>query len=332
MVEAVDDALAAWERPAAEGTPFDLGNASNQLAMKVVTRALFGTGPSARETDEVSEALVSTLDYLVRGVVQSALPSWAPAPGRRRHEASVRVIDRVAYRMIADCRAGRGRGTLLSLLVDAADDAGGTGMTDQQLRDEVTTLFLGGYDTTALMLTWAWAYLTRRPDLERRLYDEVDAVLAGRAPTFDDLPRLDVTRRVLQEAMRLRPPAWQLTRTAAADDVIDGYSIPAGAHLLVFIYGVHHHPEVWPDPERFDPDRFAPPAVEKRHRYAWVPFGAGQRLCIARDFALMEGQIALAMIAQRYRLRALDRAVPAPVLSTTLRPQSKVTVGLTRRS
>lgn len=164
-----------------------------------------------------------------------------------------------------------------------------------------------------------------------RLRDEVDGVLGQRTPTFADLPRLTFTRAVVQEAMRLRPPAWQLTRTLTEDDCIDGYHIPAGTQVMILIAGIHQHPDFWPDPERFDPDRFAPEQVEQRHRHAWIPFGSGQRMCIGRDFALMEAQLVLAMMVQRYKLWNLDRREPAPKLSTTLQPRGGVNVSIARR-
>lgn len=332
MVDAIDDALSTWQRPASSGEPLDLCTAFNELTMKVVTRSLFGTGLTAAEMDAVGRALVVALDYMVRGIVQSALPTWAPAPGRRKHRQAIAVIDSVLYRIIGECRRGGARDTLLAMLVDATDESGGGGMTDQQLRDEVASLFLAGYETTSLALSWAWAFLTQRDDLAQRLYDEVESVLGARRPTFDDAPKLTFTRALLQETLRLRPSAWQVTRTAVADDEIDGFHIAAGTQILIPIYGVHHHPEVWPRPTEFDPDRFGSADAGQRHKMAWIPFGAGQRVCIGRDFAMIEGQLALAMVAQRFRLRSLRSVAPRPRLSTTLRPSGGVEVVVSHKA
>ncbi|HYV49874.1 MAG TPA: cytochrome P450 [Myxococcaceae bacterium] len=326
MIEAIDEALAGWETAG----PLNLSRAFNQLTMKAVTRALFGAGLTGDESAEVSEAMAHALDYVVRGIIQHALPSWVPAPGRRKHLESIERIDRVVYRFIADCRAGKGGDTLLSMLSGATD--GGEGMTDVHLRDEVASMFLAGYETTSLALTWSCVYLMRQPELMARLRDEADRVLGKRLPTFEDVPKLTFARKVVQETMRLRPPAWQVTRTLTEDDRIDGYHLPAGTEVLTLIYGIQQHPDFWPDPTRYDPERFAPAEVERRHKCAWIPFGAGQRLCIGRDFALMEGQLALAMMAQRYDLRSLDRREPSPRLSSTLQPKGGVSVAVSRRS
>jgi len=204
-------------------------------------------------------------------------------------------------------------------------------MTDQQLRDEVTTLFLAGYETTSIALTWAWDFLTHRPDVMEKLQAEVDSVLGDRQPTFADVMKLPYCRMVLQETLRIRPSAWQLPRTAIEDDEIDGYRIPAGTTVTGLIYMCHYHPEQWDKPEEFDPERFQPEKSEKRHKFAYMPFGAGQRKCIGMDFALLEGQLALAMIAQRYKLSKTRENLAEPQLSTTLRPKGGVIVKVEKR-
>jgi cytochrome P450 len=204
-------------------------------------------------------------------------------------------------------------------------------LTDIQLRDEVMTFFLAGYETTNLALTWAVHYLTQQPELMRQAQAEVDQVLGGRAPTFADLAQLSYLRKVVQETLRLRPPFWQITRTAVADDQIDGYAIPAGTLVVSLIYAAHQHPEIWDAPERFDPERFTNEQVDGRHKLAWMPFGAGQRQCIGRDFLIMEAQIVLAMILQRYTLEALPGHTAALQPSGTLKAQGGVLVRLQRR-
>jgi cytochrome P450 len=204
-------------------------------------------------------------------------------------------------------------------------------MTDSQLSDEVKTFFLAGYETTSLALTWAVHLLTQHPETLDKLRAEVDTVLEGRTPSFADLPGLAYTRMVIQEAMRLRPPAWWVPRTALAGDVIDGYTIPAGTTVVSLTYGIHHNPAVWDNPERFDPERFTDECGAQRHKAAWVPFGLGQRQCIGRDFSLMEAQIILAMIVQRYTLIAAGSAVRMK-RSTTLKPDRPVLVQVERRA
>ena len=220
----------------------------------------------------------------------------------------------------------------MAMLLDVVDDETGERMTDQQLRDEATTLFVGGYETTSIALTWVWDFLTHHPAVMEKLQAEVDAALGDRLPTFADLMNLPYCRMVLQEALRLRPSVWQLPRTAVVDDEIDGYHIPAGTNLIALIYMCHHHPEEWENPEMFDPERFRPEKTEERHKFAFLSFGAGQRKCIGMDFALMEGQLALAMVAQRYKLTRTTEHLAEPQLSTSLRPKGGVVVKLERRA
>jgi cytochrome P450 len=165
-----------------------------------------------------------------------------------------------------------------------------------------------------------------------KLRAEVDTVLAGRTPSFADLPGLTYTRMVIQEAMRLRPASWWLPRTAVADDVIDGYAIPAGTTVVSLTYGIHHHPDVWAEPARFDPERFTNEQVAQRHKLAWVPFGTGQRQCIGKDFSMMEAQIILAMIVQRYTLAAVAGPAVLPRVTSTLKPNRPVLVRLEQRA
>lgn len=333
MVSAMQEALDTWEPASADDSDFNLAPAFNELTMKVITRTLFGTGLSTEEMDRVSKALDYSVNYILKAIVLNGLPSWMPAPGKKEFEKSIKQIDETVYRIIANSRKNGGaQNHMMAMLLDLVDDETGEGMTDQQLRDEVTTLFLAGYETTSIALTWAWDFLTHRPDVMEKLQAEVDSVLGDRLPTFADLMQLPYCRMVLQETLRIRPSAWQLPRTAVADDEIDGYSIPAGTTVTGLIYMCHYHPEEWENPEVFDPERFQPGKAEKRHKFAYMPFGAGQRKCIGLDFAMMEGQLALAMVAQRYKLFKTNLHLAEPQLSTTLRPKGGVIVKLEKRS
>jgi cytochrome P450 len=211
--------------------------------------------------------------------------------------------------------------SLLGMLVELVDHETDTGMTDQQLRDEVITFFLAGYETTGATLTWLAHTLTQHPEALLAVETELSTLLGGRAPAFTDLMAMPYTRAVIQETLRLYAPSLTIPRTAAADDEIDGYRIPAGATVLPFVYGVHHNPSVWEDPERFDPARFLGDAPEARHRQAWIPFGAGQRQCIGRDLSLMETQIILPMLLQRFTLAAVPGRIAQPRLGATFVPK-----------
>jgi cytochrome P450 len=201
-------------------------------------------------------------------------------------------------------------------------------MTDQQLRDEVITLLLAGHETTANTLTWAWYLLSQNPQAAERLRGELSTVLHGRPPGIEDLPALPYARSVIQEALRLYPPAWIISRRAEQDDEIGGYPIPAGTVVSLSPYVMHRHPRFWPSPAAFDPDRFSPAQAEGRPAYAYFPFGGGPRLCIGRDFAMQEALLILATVAQRFDLRLVPGHPVEPEPLITLRPKFGVKMTL----
>jgi len=261
------------------------------------------------------------------------LPGAVPTPKNLRFRAALRALDRVVLSLIAERRRdGADRGDLLSMLLAARDEDTGEGLTDQQLRDEVMTLLLAGHETTAMGLSWTFYLLSLHPGARRALEKELDAAPAGgNGAAAEDLHRLRYTRMVLDEALRLFPPAWVVTRSADADDEIGGFAIPAGSRVLVSPYVTHHDPALWDDPEGFDPERFAPEAQEGRPRYAYFPFGGGPHLCIGAGFAIMEATIVLATVGRRLRLDlepgrpvAIDPLVtlrPKPGIWMTARPR-----------
>jgi len=204
-------------------------------------------------------------------------------------------------------------------------------MSPAQLRDEVTTILMAGHETTANALAWTWYLLARHPDAEARLHAELDAVLGGRRPSFADLARLTYTRQVIEETLRLYPPAHTISRTAIAADRFGAVPVPAGSVITISPYTTHRNPTLWPDPERFDPDRFAPDQVAGRHRFAYLPFGGGPRICIGTAFAMAEAQAIVATVAQDWRLRLAPGHKVEPVGLITLRPASGVWVTAERR-
>jgi cytochrome P450 len=244
-----------------------------------------------------------------------------PSPRKKRRSDNIAALNKVVYKLIDDHRASpTDKGDLLSILLATLDEEGdGQGMSNEQVRDEVMTLFLAGHETTANALSWAFYALTQNPDVEARLHAELDGVLGGRTPVLADLPNLPYTRQVFSEAMRLYPPAWIMGRTAIGPDEIGGYTIPAGATIIFSQYLMHRNPAYWPNPDCFDPERFAPGHEADRPRYAYFPFGGGPRLCIGEPFAWMEGQLLLASLAQNWRFRLAPGAVIEPEPSITLR-------------
>lgn len=303
ITELTGELLTDWTHRAAQGEEVESAHEMMRLTLRVVARTLLGVDASGA-AEVVGRELPFVLEHTANRTLSLwAPPRWWPTPNNRRFQRALSALDAEVYGLIDRRRQeGGSHGALLDMLLAARDEETGTGMTDLQLRDEVMTIFLAGHETTANALTWTFYLLSQHPEAARRLEEEVDAVLGDRRPTFDDLPKLAYTGRVFEEAMRRFPPIPYIERVAVADDVIGGYHIPAGAEVGLNIGLVHHHPEFWDDPDTFDPDRFLPERVAERHRFAYLPFGGGGRVCIGNNFAMMEGKLVLAMIAQRFRL------------------------------
>lgn len=320
MVAAALGAQARWR----EGEQRDMATEMMRLTRTIVARTLFGADLSARDAE-----LDAALATVVRGFgsVNLFLPEWllrhGLLPEARRARAAMAYLDDTVYRLIRERRAeGGDHGDLLSMLLAAVDAEGdGGGFSDQQLRDEVMTLFLAGHETTANALAWTWYLLSEHPEEERRLHEELDRVLEGRAPSAEDLPELGFARRVLSESMRLYPPAWVIGRRATRDHVIHGFGIPENAGVLLSQWVVHHDPRWYPDPFRFDPDRWLPGGAERRPKYAYFPFGGGPRRCIGEAFAWQEGLLILATLAQHWRFRLVPGHPVEPDPMITLRPR-----------
>lgn len=313
MVEAARTEADRW-RP---GAAFDLGEAMNRLALVVAGRTLFSTDILS-SADRVSRAVRDAMSAFDQAQYPFAEKlTWAPLPANLRSKRARAVLDDVVYGLIAERRRAPASGDdLLGMLLDAQDEETGTGMTDEEVRDEAMTLLLAGHETTAAALTWTWSLLADHPEAEAALHAEADAL--GGPPTFDDLSRLGATRRVFAEAMRLRPPAWAIGRQAARAFRLGGYEVQRGTTLLFGPLYVHRDPRFWPDPEAFRPDRFRTEARAGRHKFAYLPFSAGRRGCIGEQFAWAEGTLLLATIAQRWRLERVGPP-PRPHGSVTLR-------------
>ena len=318
MVEYAERLSERWR----EGETFDVAREMMRLTLAIAGKTLFDADVES-EADEVGDALTEVMElfgYLMLPYVE--LLEYLPLPHTRRFKRARARLDAVIYRIIEDRRRdGRDHGDLLSMLLLAVDEEGDrTGMTNEQLRDEAMTIFLAGHETTANALAWTFYLLARNPAAERRLHDELDAVLAGRAPSVEDVPGLRYTEMVVAEAMRLYPPAWALGRMAVADHEAAGYHIPRGSLVLASQFVMHRDARYFPDPERFDPERFTPEAKAARPQFAYFPFGGGVRRCIGEGFAWMEMMLTLASLARRWRLRlpAGHRAQMQPRI--TLRP------------
>jgi cytochrome P450 len=329
MAEEASDLVDRWRPRAAGGNPVDLHAEMSRLTLRVVGRLLFGSDVE-RAVPVVAYAFPILGEYaLGRAFAPVRLPRSWPTPSNRRALRAQRALYGICDELITRRRAAGGQGEdLLSLLVGARD--GGEQLDDAEIRDQVLIFLLAGHDTTAIALTFALYLLGRHPDAQRRVHDEVDAVLGDRTPAAEDVDRLPYTTMVLKEAMRLYPPAWGLGRRNAAGDRIDGFEIPPGADVVLSAWVTHRHPLFWEDAERFDPERFHPEREAGRHRHAYFPFGAGPRACIGQYFSMLEAVIALAVIAQHYELASATERVPlAPRI--TLNPAAPVPCRLTPR-
>ena len=230
-----------------------------------------------------------------------------PLPETRRIKKSRKIVDESIYRIIESHRQQPEKyQDLLSMLLSAQDEDTGIGMDDEQVRDEAITLFIAGHETTAVALTWFWYLLAQHPEVDKRMYDEVDQVTEGRLPVFEDISRLVYTRQVLSEVLRLYPPAWLLTREATKDVIIGGHEIPKGATVDMSPYFLHRDQRFWPDPERFDPERFSPDKKNQTHKFAYLPFGTGVRGCIGEQFAWLEALLSIAVIAQNWKFKMVE--------------------------
>jgi cytochrome P450 len=256
-------------------------------------------------------------------------PTSFPTAQNRRFRQAVANAEQIVYELIAERRHGAGNtDDLLSLLMAARDEETGEGLSDKELRDQAITIIGAGYETTTQALAWTWYLLAKHPEIENKLHAEISEVLGGRTPTFDHLPKLKYTLMVFQEAMRLYPPIWMISRAASEADEIGGYRVPANSEILLLPYITHRNPKYWDNPEEFNPEHFLPEKVAARPRFAYFPFGGGARQCIGNNFALMEAQLIIATVAQKYRLRLTDEQPIKPETSVTLRPNRSLRMAL----
>lgn len=319
---ATSDMLDRWAAQPS-GSPLDVDAEMMQVALEIVGKTLFGLD-LRHEAQEMTEGVLEMLAYVVYRASNPVAPPLSFPTGRnRRYKAAMSVLEGVIQDTIAARRAeGVDRGDVLSTLLSARDEETGEPMPDDQIRAEMATLIIAGHETVASALTWAWYLLSLHPAVRAALEAELDSALHGRVPTVEDLPALPYTRAVFDETLRLYPPAWLITRRALEEDHIGGATIPPDALIIMSPYVTHRHPDFWPNPAGFDPERFLPANSAGRPRFAYIPFGGGPRLCIGDSFALMEGPLILATVAQRYRLDLVPSHPVTMDALVTLRPRN----------
>lgn len=320
FVAATASVVDAWPR----GGVVDLDVEMQTSGLRSVSTTLFGTdvtdqvAPIVAATDAVSAAVVR------RGTSPVRAPSWLPTRDVRTMARATAELRRRFDDLIDTRRADPDQGDdLLSLLLTVTDPETGEGLSHEEVRDQAGVMLLAGYDTTSTAMTFALHLLGHHPTWQDAVRDEVRSVLDGRPATTDDAPSLALTRRVVDEALRLHPSAYITSRSAARDTEVAGYAVPRGGVVATSFHALHRHPDLWPDPDRFDPDRFLPDAVKERDPYAYLPFGGGPRSCIGNHFALLEATLGVATVVASVRLESRTEHVPV-TLGITQRPAAPV--------
>jgi cytochrome P450 len=322
MVDFAGRLISTWKA----GEVRDLHREMMRLTLEIVVKTLFNADVS-EEADKVGRVL----SRIVHPFAGQATLKWIadnrlPTPTHRRFNLDAREIDTIIFRIINDRRrSGEDEGDLLSMLLKAKDDDGSQ-LNDRQLRDEVMTIFLAGHETSALTLSWAWYLLAQDPEAERKFHEELAQVLDDRLPTMEDLPRLPYTERIAKESMRLYPPAYALGREAIKECEIGGFRVPAGAQIFMFQWATQRDPRFFPDPNRFQPERWTEEFSNSLPKYAYFPFGGGPRACIGNYFAMMEVILLLATIGQRFRFSLVPEHQVTLMPAMSLRPTDGIKV------
>ncbi len=333
MISVIQDHVRMWDGFARSGEEINLSLDMSYLALEVALRTMFGNSLPREEANAISDALHVANEITAKRLWEmTRLSEFLPTRETRAYNGAAQTLDRIVSRIINERRKSAERqDDLLGVLIDARDADTDEAMSDKQLRDEVLTLLLSGHETTAVALSWAFLLLAQNPAVLERLRDEADTVLAGRDPVSEDVRSLEYTKRVVQEVARLKPPIWWVARTAIGDDNIAGEHIKAGTTVLISQYLIHRNPSVWADPERFDPDRFEPEKSVRRSKFAYLPFGAGPRVCVASAFATMEMQFLLAMMLRRFDVTITSDLEPELSNLITLRPKYDITAKVAPR-
>jgi len=322
MTEATGVILDRWQSPASAGHPVDMVAEMIDLSLGALGHLMFGTDLWP-QSSRVAPAMAVSLEAMIfKGSVSQMTPDWVPTRYNRTIRHAKGVLDEAVRAIIADHEAAprQGKPDLVDLLLASRDPDGGPASSDQGIHDEMKTIFMAGHETTGVGLAWAMYQLAMNPEVQERLAEEVESALCGRVPVLADVPNLPYTRQVVDETLRLHPPIWLFPRDAVADDVIAGRRIPAGSSVFQCPYVTHRHPDFWTRPDVFDPERFAPGGQDDRPRFAYFPFGGGQRQCIGNQMALLQMQLTIAMTAQRYRLSPAPGGQPEIGTLVSLRP------------
>jgi cytochrome P450 len=325
---------ARWNEAAARGEPVDVLAEMSVLTASIILKSMFSV--EASDTiGWVKEAVETMIAFVAGGQMNPfRAPVWLPTPRNRAYRHARTRVHAYIHDVIAQRRAlppDQWPDDLLTRLMQARDEETGAPMSDTLLRDESITLFFAGHETTARTLSFLWYALAEHPEIAARLRAEIDTVLGDEAPTLAHLKRLPYTLQVIKETLRLYPPAPMYARDATAPDVIDGVPVPTGARMVILPYLTHRHPDFWPDPLRFDPDRWQPEVEAQRHPYAYHPFAAGPRICIGNNFSLFESHVLVALLARHFVLQRVPAHTPQWWMDGTLGSRNGLPMTIARR-
>jgi len=316
------------------GNPINMANLMMQLSSKIIGKSLFGEDLEYGDVELISNVVVAVQKHLVKIIRVPYGDQWANLTGANQQLLDlVYTADRLLLNVIEERKKDKvSRNDLLDMLLAVTYEDTNEGMTIKQIRDEAVILFVAGYETTANALTWLWYILDKHPRVVEKLQQETKEVLNGKVPGFEDLRNLTYNKQVVQETMRLYPPAWSTDRIVLESFEIDGYPINKGDVVIPFIYGVHHNVEYWPDPEKFNPERFSTEAQKTQVPFAYFPFGGGPRLCIGNQFAIMEMQLTLAMLINEFKFTLAQNHEPELQPMITLRPKGALMMKIFKHS
>lgn len=311
----------------------DVAKAMMDITFRIVTKALFGTGIDQLRLERVDYIITEMQKYVITQVRQPYKIPWLKLTGKVRHYNALREeTDKIVYDIINQRRQSKEtHNDLLDMLLNSRYEDTGEAMNDKQLRDESMILIVAGHETSANALAWTLYLLSQHPEVEQKLLDEVNSIVGNRSITADDLMQLNYTRQVIQESMRLYPPAWIVDRQALEDDEVGGYLIPKNAITLLYIYGTHRNPKYWKDPDTFNPDRFSKENMKDLPNYAYFPFGGGPRLCIGNNFAMFEMQILLTQLVKQFTFTLEPNQIIEPQPMVTLRPRNGIKMKMQKR-
>lgn len=328
MADAANELVTSWQK-LGDGQQVNLSKEMMQVTLNIVCRCLFSADVHD-VVDTVSREFNIANERLIRRIVKPVkLPLWVPSPGNIRERQSYTAIKKVVRQIIEKRRQSKEKyDDLLSMLMEAKDEDTGEMMDNKQIEDEVITIFLAGHETTAVALTWLFHCLDENKAVEENAVEEAISVLNKKSPALADLPKLDYTRMVIDETMRLFPPAWVIGRQAIADDEIGGFKIPKGLNVLIPVYQMQRDQKYWERPMEFIPERFTPEKMKTYHKFLYFPFGGGPRLCIGRNFAIMEMQVIVPIILQHFSLhKPVDfKFRQAPLVTMRSEPDMQVQV------